>query len=156
MKKTLFLLLCGALSLFGCHRPDRATDIDPAESHMFLSGCVKPPIGSLGYLIGTYLTIEGHRYEPTDGLKRPGRILLVDTVQGNRLDVPVKLIIKNVDTDSMNTQTRWILNGYESGAWVGSPEGLPPGTPVEQHQFHFHRYFVVTSVESPAQLKIKR
>ncbi len=156
MNKTLLLLLCGALGLFGCDSPDRTTEIDPTKSHILFSGSVKPPMGSLGYLIGTYLTIEGHRYEPTDGLKRHGRTLLVDTVQGKRLDVPVKLIIKNVDTDSMNAQIRWILNGYESGAWVGSPEGVPPGTPVEQHQFHFHRYFVVTSVESPAQLKIKR
>jgi hypothetical protein len=115
------------------------------------------PTGKLGHPIGTYLRIEGHRYVPT---KPPFKVeagtMLVDTVQNTKLQSPVLLSISNVDIDSVPPEARCILKGYETGAWVGSPEGLPPGTPVEQTVFRFYFYFVATSVESPETLKIGR
>jgi hypothetical protein len=114
------------------------------------------PIGLLGLPIGTYVRIEGHPYRPTKPpFKVHARTLLVDTLQGKKLNAPIKLVMMNIGSDSLSTETRCVLNGYESGAWVGSPEGLPPGTPVEQAVFHFHHYFVVTSVEEPKGLKVR-
>ena len=114
------------------------------------------PMGRLGLPIGTYVKIEGHPYKPTKPGKAHANILVVDTVQGKKLDSPVELHTKNVAIDSLQTEVRCVLKGYESGAWVGSPEGLAPGTPVQQTVFHFHHLFVVTSVEAPKEIEMKR
>jgi hypothetical protein len=115
------------------------------------------PWGRLGFPVGTYVRIEGHPYRPTKPpIKVHGRTLTIDTIQGKRLSSPVRIVVKNADIESLENDTRCILNGYESGAWIGSPDGLPPGTPVGQVPFQFHHFFVVTSVEAPKGLLLGR
>ena len=158
MKITILLILLVGFVCLGCDTsgPSVVGITEKKFVHPSSSFPMTRPIGRLGLPIGTYLRIEGHRYEPTKPpFKIPARTLLVDTVQGNLLDVPIKISIKNVDTDSLDIETRCVLNGYEAGVWGGSPEGLPPGTPVEQHAFHFRPYFVVISIEAPKGLKVE-
>ncbi len=157
MKRIMLLVLLIGLCSLGCEESKRAEVATAKNAPPVPSSSMTRPIGRLGLPIGTYVTIEGQRYKPTKPpFKVHARTLLVDTLQAKRLDVPVKLVIKNIDIDSLNTETRCVLKGYESGAWVGSPEGLRPGTPVEQTKFHFHHYFVVTSVDAPKELRINR
>ena len=158
MKRTMLLIMLVGFVCLGCRasRPSAVGIAEEKSVHLSPSFPMTSPIGRLGLPIGTYLRIEGHRYEPTKPpFKVHARTILVDTVQDKRLDVPIKLSIKNVDTDSLDIETRCVFNGYEAGVWGGSPEGLPPGTPVESHVFHFHPYFVVVSVEAPKGLKVK-
>jgi hypothetical protein len=108
------------------------------------------PTGTLRFPLGTYLKIEGAKQVARG--KAEGRTLLIDTVEGKQLDKPVKLPIKNVEIPD----GRCVLNGYETGAWVGTPEGLPPGTPAEPFSFHFHPSFIVTSVDAPKGLKVEQ
>jgi hypothetical protein len=65
------------------------------------------PIGSLGFPIGTYLTLEGKR---GDGIKTGVQTLLVDTINGKRLNNPVGIWIDNVD---LPPKFRCRLKGYE-------------------------------------------
>ena len=156
MKRTILLILLIEFSCLGCTSTGPESVGTSKSSAIQTSFSTIRPVGRLGFPIGTYLRIEGHRYIPTQPpFKIVGRMLLVDKVQGKRLDVPVKLQIKNADIDSLDVKTRCVLNGYEAGVWAGSPENLPPDTPAESTVFHFHPYFVVISVKAPKGLQIK-
>ncbi len=107
------------------------------------------PTGLLGKPIGTYLTIEGVRAE--EG-KVGVNTLLVDTLNGKKLERPVAVWIDNVELPG---KARYILKGYESGKWIGTPPGVLKaiGGPGQQAAWQFSRYFVATSVEAPGSLK---
>lgn len=113
---------------------------------------VEPPVGTLGYRIGSYLTIEGVRAEKG---KVGVHTLLVDTISGYKLDKPVGIWIQNLELPSGE---RCVLKGYETGAWIGTPDEVlrATGALAPQATWQFHFYFVATSVEQPKNLKIKR
>lgn len=104
------------------------------------------PKGRLGHPLGTYLTIEGVRAEAG---KVGTRTLLVDTINGKKLDRPIGIWIDNVA--SLPKGERCIFRGYESGKMIGVPdevaraENLPP----PQAAWQFCRYFIMTSVVQP-------
>jgi hypothetical protein len=136
MKTTLVLLFVFGLSLA------RAQDV---------------PAGRLGHPLGTYLRIEGIRIE---GPKYAGRTLLVDALNGKKLETPIDIAIENVD--SLPKDTRCILRGYEMGQMVGTPPAVEQaakeeGKDISQPQagWKFYRYFIVTSVVEPKDLKKK-
>ncbi len=112
---------------------------------------IEPPIGILGYRIGSYLTVEGIRAETGKG---GIRTLLVDTINGYKLDEPVGIGIENVDLPS---HERCVIKGYETGRWIGTPDEVlrATGTPPPQAGWKFQFYFLATSVEQPKNLKIK-
>ena len=53
------------------------------------------PIGSLGFPLGTYLTIEGQRAE---GIKLGIRSLGIYTINGKRLERPIGIWVDNVES----------------------------------------------------------
>ena len=115
------------------------------------------PAGRLGFPLGTYLRIEGVKVE---GPKYGGRTLLVDTLNGKKLDTPIDVSIENVD--SLPKDTRCILRGYEMGQMIGTPPAVEQVAKEEgkdiilpQAGWKFHRFFIVTSVVEPKDLKKK-
>jgi hypothetical protein len=115
------------------------------------------PTGKLGFPLGTYLRVEGVR---VDGPKYAGRTLLVETVNGKKLDTPMDIGIENVD--SLPKVTRCILRGYEMGQMIGTPPAVVQAAkeegkviPHPQAGWKFYRYFVVLSVVEPEDLKAK-
>lgn len=109
------------------------------------------PIGELGRPIGTVVAIEAHPHRPEKLLQGTVGLVVVEKVEGLKLDPPVSVRLRNVDTDSLNADTHLVLHGYESGAWIGSPDGVEP---VQQFPFHFSIDFIVTSADAPKDLKI--
>ncbi len=115
-------------------------------------GKAETPIGRLGYRIGSYLKIEGVRAE----LGKVGsQTLLVDTIDGYKLDKPVGIWIENVE---LPMGDHCVLKGYETGEWIGTPGEVlrATGTLPPQAVWQFHFYFIATSVEQPTGLKIKK
>jgi hypothetical protein len=108
------------------------------------------PSGRLGYPLGKYLTIEGVRAERG---KVGAKSLLVDTVNGQDVSPPIGLWIDNVD--GLPARTRCVLNGYESGKMIGLPREVAEkeNIPFPQAAWQFYRYFIVTSVVEPKDLK---
>ena len=148
LQRVTLLHLVVVLGSLGCTQSESERNTVPA-----VSSSASRPIGKLGYPLGTYLRIEAHPYRPTTPpLKVLSGTMLVNAVRDERLETPIKLVVRNLDLSSVSPDTPCVINGYESGAWVGSPEGLPPGTPTESTRFHFHNYFVVTSVDAPKEL----
>lgn len=110
------------------------------------------PSGRLGHPLGTYLTIGGVRAEKG---KVGVNTLLVDTVNGKKLEDPIGVWIENVD--SLPKDTRCTLRGYESGKMIGVPAEVArkENLPLPQASWQFFRYFVITSVVEPKDLKKK-
>ena len=114
------------------------------------------PTGRLGFPLGTYLRVEGSRVE---GPKTGGRTLLVDTINGKKLDSPIEIGIENVD--SLPKDTRCVVRGYETGQMIGTPPAVEQAAkegknvPRPQAGWKFYRYFVVISVIEPKDLKTK-
>ncbi|MDY0169578.1 MAG: hypothetical protein RBS80_23755 [Thermoguttaceae bacterium] len=110
------------------------------------------PNGRLGHRLGTYLTIEGIRAAKG---KVGVNTLIVDTVNGKKLDTPMGVWVENVD--SLPKDSRCILHGYESGKMIGVPFEVAKkeNMPLPQPRWQFFRYFVVTSVVEPIDLKTK-
>jgi hypothetical protein len=106
--------------------------------------------GLLGHPLGSYLTIEGVRQKAG---KVGVRTLLVDTVNGRRLNTPTSIWIDNVQ--ELPSDQRCVLRGYETGRMIGLPREVAEaeGLPLPQTVFQFWRYFLVTSVVKPASLK---
>src|SRR5689334_17784152 len=73
------------------------------------------PAGSLGYRLGSYLTIEGTR---ADGFKTGIRTLIVDRVNGQKVGTPVAIWIDNLD---LPARTRTVVRGYETLRMIGQP-----------------------------------
>ena len=109
----------------------------------------KLPMGKLGYPIGTYLTIEGHRAK--DNIKGGSkRNLLVDTVNGKKLQKSITMDIK-LGRRYLPKDTMIRIRGYESGRMVGKPHDptkVEP-EPLQQTTWHFYKYFVMTSCLEP-------
>jgi hypothetical protein len=74
----------------------------------------RQPGGLLRDQLGEYLTIEGVRAE---GGKIETGTLLVDTVDGKKLDKPVPILIHNLR--DVPAKQRCVLKGYESGGMIG-------------------------------------
>lgn len=76
------------------------------------------PLQPTGYLgtLGTYHTIEGVLYE--GGGKVESNTLVVENVDGKRLDKPIHLLVKNTRIPS---KVRCVLKGYELGEMIGRP-----------------------------------
>ena len=117
------------------------------------------PDGGLGHPLGTYLTIEGVR-APQQYMSDTVNTLLVDTVNGKKLDTPVRICVENVE--SLPKDTHCILRGYETGSMIGTPPAVieaakEDGKDVSLPQvgWQFHRVFIVLSVVEPKDLKKK-
>ena len=117
------------------------------------------PYGILGRPLGSYLTIEGVR-DANPYVKVGVCTLVVDSVNGKKLDKPVGIWVDNVV--ALPEAKRCKLRGYESGRIIGAPpaafeaakeEGktfLPP-----QAGWQFEHYFIVLSVVQPKDLEIR-
>ncbi len=111
------------------------------------------PMGLLGYEIGTYLIIEGQYNAPPRNKKSHTRLLYVDKVNDRKLDKPCAIFIENEPIDNLPDGTRCIFRGYESGCWVGTPNGVAKATGLSSQTFwHFEHKFIVTSVIIPDSL----
>jgi hypothetical protein len=115
------------------------------------------PSGRLGHPLGTYLTIEGCRVE---GPKTGERTLLVDTVNGKKLDPAIPVGVENIEP--LPKDARCVLRGYETGSMVGMPPAVIEAAKEEgrtvnvpQAGWQFRRYFIVISVVQPKDLKKK-
>jgi hypothetical protein len=110
-------------------------------------------MGRLGRPIGTYLTISGVRAEPREEGKVGTYTLIVDTVDGMRLDHPARVRIENVRI--LPSGTRCTFRGYESGKWIGVPREVleATGSPGPQAVWQFARFFIVVLIDEPATLK---
>jgi hypothetical protein len=109
----------------------------------------------LGHPLGTYLTIEGVRLERG---KAGTRLLLVDTVNGERLPEPPGIWIDNVTHPGLPSGVRCVLRGCESGKMIGTPHEVleAEGLASPQPMWQFYRYFVATLVVEPEALQIHR
>jgi hypothetical protein len=76
----------------------------------------RQPGGFLNDRLGTYLTIEGVLYDGKG--KVESNSLVVDTVDGRKLDKPLVILVKNVQ---LPAKKRCILKGYELGEMIGRP-----------------------------------
>jgi len=73
----------------------------------------RQPTGFLGAL-GTYRTIEGVLYDENG--KVESNTLVVDIVDGKRLDKPIYILVKNT---RIPPKVRCVLKGYELGEMIG-------------------------------------
>jgi hypothetical protein len=107
----IFILAGGDSSIvYAQQRPDVA---DVAQQMT-----LKPrqPGGFFKDQLGTYLSIEGVLYD--GGGKVESNSLVVDTVDGKKLDKPLLIVVKNV---RLPAKTRCVLKGYELGEMIGRP-----------------------------------
>ena len=110
--------------------------------------------GKLGYPLGTKLIIKGIRHA---AMKKKGLIptdrgsrMLVDTVNGIKLDKPISIGIEGLrKSDFHAVDFRYTLSGYETGRWVGLDS-------VSQASPQFYHYFKVDSVLYPTTLDNKK
>jgi RNA polymerase sigma factor (sigma-70 family) len=123
------------------------------------------PGGVLGDWLGQYLAIEGIR--PERGKIEAGA-LLVDTVNGKKLDKPVSIVIRTFGYPAGIFETtpkqRYVLKGYELGEMVGTPPAVISaaeeqgwknvGGRVNQAVWHWRSYFVVLVVVEPKGIEI--
>ncbi len=111
----------------------------------------KPPWAASDTRSGD-LTIEGARPE---GDKAHGRVLLVDTINGYKLDKSVSIQVENVE---LPVSGRCVLKGYETGKWTGVPSEVLRATEAKPRQavWQFDFYFFVTSVDQPKGLTVRK
>jgi hypothetical protein len=116
------------------------------------------PIGSLGAPVGSYLTIEGLRF---DGMKTGFQTLLVDTVNGDKLNKPVAIGVENID--ALPKDVRCVLKGYETFQMVGPPPAYfaaakEAGREVTRPQagWQVRLFFMATSVVAPKGLTVEK
>jgi hypothetical protein len=109
------------------------------------------PNGLLGHRLGTYLTIEGVRATTGPYI----RTLLVDTVNGKKLDAPIPMWVENAKYPGLPEKERCIIRGYETGQMIGAPDEVlrAEKLPAPQAGWRVHRYFIITSVVQPASLQ---
>ncbi|GAF84246.1 unnamed protein product, partial [marine sediment metagenome] len=146
----LFVFLLPAIAC-GCAKTEVVIKLQPALPGALAWGVPKHPsipMGRLGFPLGTYVTIEGHRI---DGKKTGTRTLLVDAMDGVKLDNPIRIGISNVRAPGLPKEVRCIVRGYESGEMIGVPLAVAKAEnlPFPQKGWGFHRYFIVTSVVEP-------
>ena len=114
------------------------------------------PAGKLGLPLGTYLTVEGEAAK--GGFKvNPTCTLVVDTVNGKRLQRPVGIVVEDLNIDDPLPQHgRVVIKGYESGKMIGAPPGAIDAAKeagkelaVPQAGWQFYRFFILTSWVHP-------
>ena len=132
---------------------------------------VKPrqPGGLLGDQLGTYLTIEGVKSE---GVKEESGTLVVDTVNGQKLDKPITLVIRGAVVVDHNLQParlelpakkRCIFKGFESGEMIGVPPAVAAAAkergwqevPMSPKHWQWRSYFVALVVVEPNDLELR-
>lgn len=111
------------------------------------------PRGRLGFQLGTYLTVEGIKAERG---KIGDRTLIVDTVNGQKLDKPINVPLEGVTP--LPSGVRCAVRGYETGEMIGVPAeaARKEGLPIQQAAWQFFRTFIVTSVVEPKELKTEK
>ncbi|HEY8504817.1 MAG TPA: sigma-70 family RNA polymerase sigma factor [Gemmataceae bacterium] len=126
----------------------------------------RPPGGILGDHLGVYMTIEGVRFEGR-GKVETGT-LLVDTVNGKKLEKPVALQVRGLDYPAMTMGPldlpagRCVLKGYESGQMIGFPGAVllaakERGVKItnrSQAAWQWRPYFVALIAVEPEGLEI--
>ena len=123
----------------------------------------RQPSGYFGDL-GTYLTVEGVRAE---GGKVETGTLMVDTVNGKKLDQPVPVVVSARAFDRtrydlpttfvLPPKQRCILKGFESGGMIGVPSGVREAAkelrrddvPMSPVDWKWRPYFVALIVVEP-------
>ncbi|MFO1042269.1 MAG: hypothetical protein U0941_10820 [Planctomycetaceae bacterium] len=121
------------------------------------------PSGHFGDL-GRYLTIEGVRAE---GVKIEHGTLLVDTVNGKKLDQPVSVVVRACAFDStrydlptdfvLPPKQRCVFKGFESGGMIGVPSAVENAAkelgrvdlPMSPTHWRWRPYFVALIVVEP-------
>jgi hypothetical protein len=143
------------------------TSSTPSESKSIKLDSHGVPFGTLGFPVGSYLTIEGVKEKPQI---LQNQHWLVDTVNGSKLTKPVSIDVEhismidwtnNVDTRSLPDGQRFIFKGYETLEMIGTSPGLKAaakesgqGVPaIQQDLWHLYFYFVVTSIVAPKEEK---
>lgn len=126
--------------VFGLASCAGTREVQPAQEGM--------PMGRLGAPLGTFLKIEGIR--ETSG-KVGDRTLRVDRVDGKDLATPQWIDLEDL---TLPKGERCVVRGFESGKWIGVPQDIErrEQLPPRQAPWQFYKYFVVTSVKSPAGL----
>lgn len=127
------------------------------------------PGGILGEQLGVYRTIEGSLSE---GIKVETGTLLVDTVDGKKLDKPIPLVIRSAVIVNHNLQPamlslppkqRCILKGFESGEMIGVPPAVSIAAkeqgwkdlPMSPVHWQWRPHFVALVVVEPKGLEIR-
>lgn len=137
-----------------------------------ITDSVKPrqPGGLLSDELGAYRTIEGSRLE---GGKVETGTLLVDTVDGKKLDNPITLVIRGAVVVNHNLQVaglslpakqRCILKGFESGEMIGIPPAVSAAAeeqgwkevPISQAVWRWRPYFIALVVIEPKDLELRK
>jgi hypothetical protein len=111
------------------------------------------PMGRLGYMVGTYVEIEGVQQL---GTLLGNRTLRVDTIDGEKIEKSILLTIDNIGREGLPPGKRCVLRGYETVRMVGLPEAVVTAEKLDQPSFYFqmHRYFIIRTVVAPAELNI--
>jgi hypothetical protein len=95
------------------------TPVEPKSIRVANNGV---PYGTLGFPVGTYLTIESvWQPPPQNAICYPQDLWLVDTVNGGRLAKPVEIVIET--TNSVHEGVRCVFKGYESFRMMGIAPG---------------------------------
>jgi hypothetical protein len=114
------------------------------------------PMGLLGHPLGTALTIEGTQKAARGKFSQ---VLVVDSVNGQKLAKPVDILIQNAKRPWRSAQTRCVFNGYETGSMVGTPPALlkegAKQNMADQVDWTFLRQFMIISVVEPASMEIE-
>ena len=130
----------------------------------------RQPGGLLDDQLGMYLTIEGIISE---GGKVETGTLLVDTVDGKKLDKPIPLVIRGavvVDHNlqpaglSLPVKQRCKIKGFESGEMIGVAPAVSAAAkehgwkdvPMSPVQWQWRPYFVALVVVEPKGLELHR
>ncbi len=120
------------------------------------------PIQPVGYLgaLGTFRTIEGVLYDGRG--KVESNTLVVEVVDGKRLDKPIHILVKNA---KIPAKVRCVLKGYELGEMVGRPPaeyaltkelGRDPNELAKRDAtaWRWRPYFVPMIATDPPDLKV--
>jgi hypothetical protein len=120
--------------------------------------------------LGTYLTIEGVKAE---GGKIESGTLLVDTVDGKKLDMPISLVIRGAYVANDNLQParldlpakqRCVFKGFESGEMSGVAPAVQAAVaeqgwkevPMSSAPWQWRPYFVALIVDEPEGLELRK
>lgn len=131
---------------------------------------VRQPGGKLSDQIGVYRTIEGTR--STGGKVETGT-LLVDTVDGEKLDKPIPLLVRGAVVVNQNLQEavlrlpadqRFVFKGFETGEMIGVPPAVTVAAreqgwtevPVSAAGWNWRPYFVALAVVEPKGFELRK
>jgi hypothetical protein len=124
----------------------------------------RQPGGILRDELGVYLTIEGVLAK---GVKIETGTLLVDTVDGKKLDKPIPVLIRTRGypfSIDLPAKERCVFKGYESGEMIGVPPAIPTAfeeqgrkdVPMSPFPWRWRPYFVALIVVEPKGLALPK